>query len=47
MTKDFVEIADGLKESDKVILLDDKLNAGLKDGARVKLVSPASGSGNR
>jgi len=45
-TKDFVEIAEGLKESYKVILLNDKLNAGLKDGSRVKLVS-ANGSAKR
>jgi HlyD family secretion protein len=47
MAKDFVEIAEGLKESDKVILLDDKLNAELKEGARVKLIQSASGSGKK
>jgi HlyD family secretion protein len=46
-TKDFVEIAEGLKESDKVILLDDKLNAGLNNNSRVKLVSSANGSTKR
>lgn len=45
-THDFVEIS-GLREDDKVLLLNDKLNAGLKDGARVKPVHPASGSGKR
>lgn len=45
--KDFVEITEGLKESDKVILLDDKLNARLKDGSRVKLTLSADGSANR
>jgi hypothetical protein len=45
-THDFVEIS-GLHEGDKVLLLNDKLNAGLKEGARVKPVQPDSGSGKR
>jgi len=47
MDKDFAEIAEGLKESDNVVLLDDKLNAKLKDGSRVKLVSSADGSAGK
>lgn len=42
-TKEFVEVAGGLRESDKVILLNDKLNAGLKEGARVRLAQSVSG----
>jgi HlyD family secretion protein len=45
-THDFVEIS-GLREGDKVLLLNDNLNAGLKEGARVKPVQPYSGSGKR
>jgi len=46
-TKEFVEIAEGLKESDKVIMLNDNLNYRLKDGSRIKLVSSANGSTRR
>jgi len=45
-THDFVEIS-GLREDDKVLLLNDKLNSGLKEGARVKPVQPVSGSGKK
>jgi len=46
-TKEFVEIADGLKESGNVVLLDDKLNAKLHNGAKIKLTTSANGSAMR
>jgi len=46
-TKEFVEIAEGLKESDKVIMLNDKLNASIRNGSRVKLMSSADRSAGK